>query len=78
MHATRTPWLLLGAVFVGVFLIAAWYFAGVFVAAITVDNPAGSAATGSGVDWGRVIAAASVVALLATGVIGALIRLARP
>jgi hypothetical protein len=65
-------------VFVGVFLVAAWYFAGVFVAAITIDGAAGTAPASSSVDWGRVIAAASVIALLATGLIGALIRLARP
>jgi hypothetical protein len=77
MAVTQRQWLILGTVFVLVFAVAAWYLAGVFTAPGQPD-PSGSTQAAAGIDWGRVLAAAAVVALLATGIVGVLIRLARP
>jgi len=76
MAVTQRPWLILGAVFVLVFAVAAWYFAGVFMTPGQPD-PAGASQAAGGIDWGRVLGAAAVVAMLATGIIGVLVRLAR-
>jgi hypothetical protein len=76
--ALRSRWVRLGVVFIAVFVAAAWYFSGVFVDpewGVITTGPADSA---PGVDWGRVLAAAAVVAMLATGIVGVLVRLARP
>lgn len=75
MAGLTRKWPVLAVAFLVVFAIAAWYFAGVFATPPTPD-PAGATQAG-GVDWGRVLGAAAVVALLATGILGVLIRLAR-
>jgi uncharacterized membrane protein len=77
MAGLARRWPVLAVAFVVVFAVAAWYFAGVFATPPTPD-PAGATEAAGGVDWGRVLGAAAVVALLATGILGVLIRLARP
>jgi hypothetical protein len=76
MATVARRWPVLAVAFLGVFAIATWYFAGVF-ATLPTPDPAGATQAGA-VDWGRVLGAAAVVALLATGTLGVLIRLARP
>jgi len=76
MAVAPRPWLILGAVFALVFAVSAWYLAGVFMSPGQPD-PSGSVEAAVGIDWERVLAAAAVVALLATGIVGVLIRLAR-
>ena len=76
MASLARRWSLLAAIFVAAFGLAAWYFAGVFATPGTPD-PAGTQAVGEE-DWGRVLGAAVVVGLMATGILGVLIRLARP
>jgi hypothetical protein len=77
MATAARRWPVLAVVFVAAFGLAAWHFAGVF-GAPTIPDPAGGTGVAGGVDWGRVLGAAAVVALLATGTLGVLIRLARP